>query len=278
MQFEKASSSKLIFVMIRSMVLIALCLVAWSVTDSVISRAFAIVTLAGSLASLRNAYKLDDTPGPLLSMGPRGVVISPALSAGKLIPWDDIRSIDCYTYRLYHVIPIYSYLIVRVRGREYLTPFQIWAQFGWLRAGIMIPSAYFEGGSGVTKLMKKRAAAVREGARHAQVGSLMPDPMPAAAIAGPVAHPAVMDTSPTPAAASGGGDMDYDDVIARYLAARTDGSSTSPAPVRAPAVASAATYVPPGSPNYVVRGNREPLLNGKPFPRDDRPAFGRKAR
>ena len=44
-----------------------------------------------------------------------------------------------------------------------------------------------------------------------------------------------------------------------------------------PVAATATTYIPPGSPNYVVRGNSEPLLNGQPFPKDDRPGgFGRK--
>ena len=297
MQWEKASKNALIFVMIRSMLMIAGFLFALLYIDSNLSQIFSIFGMLASAVALRNAYVLDETPGPIMSIGPQGIVVSPALSAGRLIPWDDVRSVKNYTTRIYLVIPIYNVLIIRVRGRHYLSALQLWGQGGWFSSAITIPAAYFRDGTGATLLMKARCETMREQARHALVGQAAAGyggggfgtgGFGSAAPAGAFPQPGLPATAHVAQAVANSDERpDLDAAVARYFARRAADAASLDSVVpdvlpaaRGPLTPPAPGYVPPGSADYVPRRTPttpEPLLNGKPFPKEDRPVFGRRS-
>jgi hypothetical protein len=252
MRLEKAAKPALILSMAVSVVLIGLCCVAAMFVHTVWAMIVYLVLVAHNVANAHLAYMLDETPGPFMAAGPRGITFNGALSPAGEVPWHAIRSMSLrhLRYNYFMKIPFTTRLYIRFSERAYLPPLRRWLPFGWFKM-MAIPKGLVSGGG---TAIRQFIALQKELGQEAHIELANPKGETDPATAYRIMH----GDAPAPSA-----DQRIDAAIQQALLRQKYGDAPDAAMAEAPGEAPTPAEMPASAP--VQLSSATPMLNGKPL-------------
>lgn len=131
--------------------------------------ASALIVLPLSIHSIVLAFQLIDAPGPVLSVGPRGLVFNSKITPNDLLYWDQIEKFSHSTihYGLVY-LPWMSYLIIRTSEQGFFKGISRLLPTTWFGV-YLVPTRFLKGGSKGAKQLLRMLDQLREADRHESV-------------------------------------------------------------------------------------------------------------